>query len=66
MAILDVVEFADPVGNELVHRVPARGSAEFRLGSQYVVREGQVAIFAHNGKTAVVFGPGRQPTTFLC
>ncbi len=63
MSILDLIEFADPIGNELVHRVPGHGSGEFRLGSQCIVREGQVALFAHNGTTADVFGPGRHTLT---
>src|SRR5436190_20426005 len=59
MAILDVIEFLDPTGQEIVHRVPEGGSGEFRLGSQLVVRESQVAVFFRDGKALDVFGPGR-------
>ncbi|MGI8588672.1 MAG: SPFH domain-containing protein [Chloroflexia bacterium] len=59
MAILDVVEFLDPTGRELVHRVPPVGSGEFRLGSQAIVRESQVAVFFRDGKALDVLGPGR-------
>jgi membrane protease subunit (stomatin/prohibitin family) len=59
MAILDVVEFLDPTGRQIVHRVPEGGSGEFRLGSQLIVRESQTAVFFRDGKALDVFGPGR-------
>lgn len=59
MAILDVIEFLDPSGRQIVHRVPEGGSGEFRLGSQLVVRESQAAVFFRDGKALDVFGPGR-------
>ncbi len=59
MAILDLIEFPDESGREIVHRVPEYGSGEFTLGSQLVVRESQAAIFFRDGKALDVFGPGR-------
>lgn len=59
MAILDVIEFLDPTGRQMIHRVPEGGSGEFRLGSQLVVRESQAAVFFRDGKALDVFGPGR-------
>ena len=59
MAILDVIEFLDPTGRQIVHRVPESGSGEFRLGSQAIVRESQVAVFFRDGKALDVLGPGR-------
>src|SRR5207237_10700746 len=59
MAGLDVIEFLDPTGRQIVHRVPEGGSGEFRIGSQLVVRESQVAVFFRDGKALDVFGPGR-------
>jgi membrane protease subunit (stomatin/prohibitin family) len=59
MAILDVIEFLDPTGRQIVHRVPEGGSGEFRLGSQLIVRENQTAVFFRDGKALDVFGPGR-------
>jgi membrane protease subunit (stomatin/prohibitin family) len=59
MAILDVIEFLDPTGRQMVHRVPEGGSGEFRLGSQLIVRESQAAVFFRDGKALDVFGPGR-------
>ena len=41
VAILDVIEWVDQGGNEIVHRVPEYGSGEFRLGSQCIVRDSQ-------------------------
>ncbi|MDQ6693910.1 MAG: SPFH domain-containing protein [Chloroflexota bacterium] len=59
MAILDVIEFLDSSGQQIVHRVPEGGSGEFRLGSQLVVRESQAAVFFRDGKALDIFGPGR-------
>lgn len=59
MAILDLIEFPDESGQEMVHRAPEYGSGEFRLGSQLVVRESQAAIFFRDGKALDVFSAGR-------
>jgi membrane protease subunit (stomatin/prohibitin family) len=59
MPILDVIEFLDPSGRQMVHRVPEGGSGEFRLGSQLIVRESQAAVFFRDGKALDVFGAGR-------
>ncbi|MBM4431180.1 MAG: SPFH domain-containing protein [Chloroflexi bacterium] len=57
--IFDVVEYLDPSGREMVHRVPEHGSGDFRLGSQLIVRESQTAVFFRDGKALDTFGPGR-------
>lgn len=59
MAILDLIEYPDESGQDMVSRVPANGSGEFRLGSQLVVRESQAAIFFRDGKALDVFTAGR-------
>ncbi|MFQ6014058.1 MAG: SPFH domain-containing protein [Anaerolineae bacterium] len=59
MAILDVIEYFDPTGREMVHRVPEAGSGDFRIGSQLIVRESQAAVFFRDGKGLDTFGPGR-------
>ena len=59
MAILDLIEWISPTGEEIVARVPQEGSGEFRLGSQLVVRENQVAVFVRDGKVADMFTAGR-------
>ncbi len=59
MAMLDIIEYVDPTGEELVHRVPEQGSAETKYGSQLIVRENQMAVFFRDGKGMDVLGPGR-------
>lgn len=61
--IIDVVEFLDNTGNEIVHREPEGGPGDFRLGSQVIVRESQNAVFFRDGKSLDVFGPGRHTIT---
>ncbi|MBI3942664.1 MAG: SPFH domain-containing protein [Chloroflexi bacterium] len=61
--IFDVVEYADAPADEIVHRVPETGSGDFRLGSQVIVRESQVAIFFRDGRALDVFQPGRHTIT---
>ncbi len=57
--IFDVIEHADEMRNEIVHRFPERGSGDFRIGSQVIVRESQTAVFFRDGHALDVFGPGR-------
>lgn len=59
MAILDVIEYLDPTGKDIAHRVPEAGSGEFRLGSQLIVRENQNAVFFRDGKALDTFEAGR-------
>ena len=59
MAILNVVEYFDETGREIVHRIPEGGSGEFKLGSQCIVRESQTAVFFRDGKALDVLQPGR-------
>lgn len=61
--IIDVVEFLDQTGEEIVHREPEWGPGDFRFGSQVVVRESQVAVFFRDGKALDVLGPGRHTIT---
>ncbi len=56
---LDVIEYFDQTGEELVHRIPEEGSAETKFGSQLVVRESQTAVFFRDGKAYDVIGAGR-------
>src|SRR5512143_582917 len=57
--IFDIIEWFDPTGREMVHKVPEVGSGDFRLGSQLIVRESQAAVFFRDGKALDTFGPGR-------
>jgi membrane protease subunit (stomatin/prohibitin family) len=63
MALLDLVEYLDHTGNVLAARVPPDGSGELRLGSQCVVREGQLAFFARDGRFLDMLIPGRHTLT---
>jgi len=56
---MQVIEYMDATGQEIVHRKPESGSGEFRLGDQLVVQEFQAAVFFRDGKAYDVFGPGR-------
>lgn len=61
--IFDVVEYMDPSGREMVHRIPEQGSGDFRIGSQLIVRESQTAVFFRDGKALDNFGAGRHTIT---
>lgn len=61
--IIDVVQFLDETGQEIIHREPEGGPGDFRLGSQVIVRESQTAVFFRDGKSLDVFGPGRHTIT---
>jgi membrane protease subunit (stomatin/prohibitin family) len=63
--ILEVIEYLDPTGQEIVHRVPEEGSGEIVLGSQCVVRENQVALFFRDGRALDMLGPGRHTLTTM-
>ena len=56
--IFDIVQFVDEAGTEMVHRIPERGSGDFRIGSQVIVRDSQAAVFFRDGRALDTFGPG--------
>ena len=60
---MEIVEWMDDSGNQIVHRMPESGAGEFRLGTQVVVRESQDAVFFRDGKAMDVLGPGRHTIT---
>jgi len=59
LIFLEVIEWFDETGKELVHRIPEKGSGEIKFGAQLIVRESQAAIFFYKGKAVDAFGPGR-------
>jgi membrane protease subunit (stomatin/prohibitin family) len=59
VVFLEVIEWFDESGKELVHRIPEAGSGEIKWGAQLTVRESQAAVFFYNGKALDAFGPGR-------
>lgn len=60
---IDLIEYMDATGREMVHRLPEQGSGDFRLGSQLIVRESQAAVFFRDGQALDTFGPGRHTLT---
>lgn len=61
--VIDVVEYTDATGMEIVHKVPEDGQADIRWGAQLIVRESQAAVFFRDGKALDVFSPGRYTLT---
>ncbi len=57
--IFDVIEYPSEMDGEIVHRFPEDTAGDFRIGSQVIVRESQMAVFYRDGKALDTFGPGR-------
>jgi len=56
---LEVIEWFDESGKELVHRIPEQGSGEIKYGAQFIIRESQAGVLFYKGKACDAFGPGR-------
>lgn len=56
---LEVIEWFDETGKELIHRIPEKGSGEIKFGAQLIVRESQAGVLFYKGRAADAFGPGR-------
>jgi membrane protease subunit (stomatin/prohibitin family) len=65
LVFLEMIEWFDETGRELVHRIPEKGSGEIKYGAQLVVRESQAGVFFYNGRAYDAFGPGRHTLTTL-
>ncbi len=62
--IFDVIEYPNEMENEIVHRFPDDSTpAEYRLGSNIIVRSKQAAVFFRDGLALDTFGPGRHVIT---
>ncbi|HPL64123.1 MAG TPA: SPFH domain-containing protein [Syntrophales bacterium] len=59
LIFLEVIEWFDESGSEIIHRIPESGSGEIKFGAQLIVRESQAAVFFYKGKGYDAFGPGR-------
>ena len=42
LIFLEMIEWFDETGNELIHRIPEKGSGEIKFGAQLIVRESQL------------------------
>lgn len=60
--IVDIIEWLEDSRTLLAWRFP-RYQNEIKHGAQLIVREGQQAIFVHNGQMADTFGPGQYTLT---
>lgn len=59
VVFLEVIEWFDETGRELVHRIPEKGSGEIKFGAQLIVRDNQAGVMFYKGKAGDVFAPGR-------
>jgi membrane protease subunit (stomatin/prohibitin family) len=59
LVFLEVIEWFDPTGREMLHRIPEEGSGEIKFGAQLTVRESQAAVLFYQGKAVHGFAPGR-------
>ncbi len=63
LIFLEVIEWFDETGREIVHRIPEKGSGEIKFGAQLIVRESQAGVLFYKGKASDAFGAGRHTLT---
>ncbi len=57
--MMEVIDWPNPLPDDMIHRFPEEGTADIKLGAQLVVRETQSAVFYRDGKACDSFSPGR-------
>jgi membrane protease subunit (stomatin/prohibitin family) len=57
--IIDVVDHVNVMDDELCYREPQGGSGDWRMGSQVIVQESQVAVFVRQGEILDDLAAGR-------
>jgi len=60
---IEVLEWVDDTGKEMVHRIPQGGTGAIKFGAQLIVHENQAAVFFRDGRALDVLGPGRHTLT---
>jgi len=63
--MIEIIEWLDQSGDEMLFRLPQHGSADFKLGAQLIVRDSQMAIFFKDGHTCDSFSVGRHTLSTL-
>jgi membrane protease subunit (stomatin/prohibitin family) len=62
---LEILQYSDPTGAQIVHRLPQAGMTDIKMGAQLIVQETQSAVFFRDGKALDTFGPGRHTLTTM-
>ncbi len=63
LIFLEVIEWFHEAEQELVHRIPQKGSGEIKFGAQLIVRDSQAGVLFYKGKSYEAYGPGRHTLT---